>query len=130
MGMNYHDYKAAVERLRMIQYGHDPVSVYGCDSENEANADKVFIYDAEHDQTPATVEWLREVGGVERDAMGMHCGCDISIRFGGVDYWFRDGRYMAASLACDWKSDLHLTNHTRGDVLRLLGVFAKKEGDA
>ena len=113
--MNYNDYTAAVEWLRIMQES-GPAKAYGLGpsmAAYEVGHDKVLIYDAERDQTPASVEWLREVLGPEPDV---------------DEVWLVNGRYVAwygESMAL-FLGDIKLT--TRGDVLTALRLFAKKEG--
>ena len=120
MGVNYNDYLAAVERLRLLDLPDNDDKcklIYGSTCYLPTNpavrADKVLIYDAERDQTPASVEWLREVLGPEPDV---------------DEVWLVNGRYVAwygESMAL-FLGDIKLT--TRGDVLTALRLFAKKEG--
>jgi len=113
MSVNYNDYKAAVERLRKVATKESLLAVYGnCQNPYmEVRFDKATIYDAEHDQTPATVDWLR--------GLPSHlCYINISVRLDGI-------RIMISDNEC---GDIKLLNPTRGDVITALRLFGKREG--
>jgi hypothetical protein len=58
----HEQYLAAVERLRRVESGEDFHEVYP-DLTATMGGDKLSVYDALHDATPATVEWCRTLGG-------------------------------------------------------------------
>jgi hypothetical protein len=108
---DYETYRAAVERLRRLEVeGYD--AVYR-DTEWLPLCDKSRVYDAEHDATPATVEWLVSIGFVKDDDLG-------ELRMGkfAVDYATRNRR-----LPVYFENRLLLNKPTRGQVLMLLSVF-------
>jgi hypothetical protein len=114
----YNDYRAAVERLRRVESGQYCRVVYEEDDFGE-HYDKLTVYDAEHDPTPATVEWLREVG-LEAIDEGL-------CAFGMLQVLIEDdGSY--AMLYDGQESMVFKDNPTRGDVLTALRLFSKKEG--
>ncbi len=80
--MNYQDYLAALDRLRRVKTDEPLSEIYGkplvCPE--DIRADKALIYDAEHDDTPATVEWLRGLPSTLR----WRNTINISVRFDGL----------------------------------------------
>jgi hypothetical protein len=121
MSMNYNDYRAAVERLLRVESGESVHEVYAIRDNDYAawKLDKAIIYDAEHDQAPATVEWLREVG-FEHYA-GVECP---TYELGPL----RATLISGVLVLCHGNSFRLSDNPTRGDVLTALRLFSKKEG--
>jgi len=124
MSVNYNDYLAAVERLRQLDLTDNDDKcklIYGSTCYLPTNpavrADKVFIYDAEHDSEPASVEWLREVLGEPVEE------CCDEIAYKQCTLWLDDdGSLQSIGFDCST-----FINPTRGDVLTALRLF-KKEG--
>lgn len=126
-GMNYNDYLAAVERLRQLDLTDNDDKcklIYGSTcylpTNQAVRADKVFVYDAEHDREPASVEWMREVLG------------EPTAKFGHITIWritasveFRSEGSLIRFMA-NIVSEMY-RNPTRGEVLTALRLF-KKEG--
>lgn len=108
--MRHEDYLAAVERLRRVASGDLANLVYlGPSGPQEKICDMLIIYDAEHDPTPASVEWLK---GLSK----MPCHVEYAFRLSGTE--------IAFIAHC---GDVKLTNPTRGDVLTLLRVFRERK---
>lgn len=131
--IDHNDYLAACERLRLLDNPRDDdraKEVYGktcyLPSNPAVRADKATVYDAEHDQTPATVEWLREVFGKP-----WYEGIDVTTwQHGGFHIEYHPGGVVR--ITCGHKialddNNFDITNPTRGDVLRLLGVFKERK---
>lgn len=119
----HEQYLAAVERLRRVESGDDPKEVYRLGPSMamyEIGHDKALVYDAEHDDTPATVEWLREVVGEPTAKFGhteiWRLTASVEVRIEGSLI-----RFMANIV-----SEL-CRNPTRGDVLTLLRVFSERK---
>ena len=116
--VTYQEYRAAVERLRRVA----SESASGVYADVFVDSDKLTIYDAEHDQTPASVEWLRDVLGEPNGEFGnmiiWRLSASVEIRVVGSLV-----RFMAniVSEMC--------RNPTRGDAMTALRLF-KKEGAA
>lgn len=125
MSVNYNDYLAAVERLRQLDLTDNDDKcklIYGSTCYLPTNpavrADKVLIYDAEHDREPASVEWLEGIGGKRIDAVG-----NTLVKFCEfITVWKVDSGLLLTMHGMEM-----LTNPTRGDVLTALRLF-KKEG--
>lgn len=120
--MQYQDYLAALERLRRVASGELSHVVYpGANGPQDRVSDKLTVCDFEHDDTPATVEWLREVLGkpesTHRDV------CQWPVGRDSVDI-FASREFVSVRFACTYHL---LENPTRGDVLRLLGVFNERK---
>lgn len=109
--MDYATYQAARERLRRLSVGekYQRVYPYGVTKSSESY-DKQIVYDAEHDSEPATVEWLREIGFIERS--GRFESGKIEIESTGFRLYLYPG--------C-------VNEPTCGDVLTLLRVFAERK---
>jgi len=120
-GVNYNDYKAAVDRLRRVDSGEYSCDIYRRgphESDCLIDRDKRIIYDAEHDSEPASVEWLREVLGEPVEE------CCDEIAYKQCTLWLDDdGSLQSIGFDCST-----FCNPTRGDVLTALRLFAKKEG--
>ena len=105
--MNHQDYLAAVDRLRRVESGELSHVVYpGANGPQDKVSDKLTVYDFEHDETPADLDWLWEHCPAGWNAHRVESGLEIFIR-------------TATSFVA-------LTNPTRGDVLTLLRVFGAK----
>ena len=118
--MNYHDYKAAVERLRRVTTNGSLLAMYGnCQNPYmEVKFDKATIYDADHDSEPATVEWLESIGFVWDKNDGAMYNGEFAI----------DPTTRTKHFPIYFKNRFVIDNPTRGDVLTALRLFDKKEG--
>lgn len=119
--MNYNDYKAAVDRLRQLDLPDNDDKcklMYGSTCYLPTNpavrADKVLIYDAEHDQTPATVKWIVGNFGGE----WKHGNC---LELKNFQVW--DHADEGVVILDMGHSEIE--NPTRGDVLTALRLFKK-----
>ncbi len=103
----HEQYLASLDRLRMLNSPSvdQRVKAIHCNAD-AVLADKSTVYDFEHDDTPTDLDWLWEHCPAGWNAHRVESGLEISIR-------------TATSFVA-------LTNPTRGDVLRLLGVFGDK----
>jgi len=114
--VTYQEYRAAVERLRRVA----SESASGVYADVFVDSDKLTIYDAEHDQTPASVEWLESI----EIAFKLLPGFELKCAFvGSIEIWDYESELLAKTIG--W----HKVNPTRGDVLTALRLF-KKEGAA
>ncbi len=117
--MNYQDYLAALDRLRRVKTDEPLSEIYGkplvCPE--DIRTDKATVYDAEHDDTPATVEWLESIGFVHDGGRSWRLG---SFRFEDTSIKWLMVRSFGDIVA-------NKPNPTRGDVLRLLGVFSERK---
>lgn len=123
MMTSYQEYIAVLKRMKEIEAkGTAELFYYHCSTSGHSQAcqDKATIYDSEHDQTSATVEWLREVLGEPTGELGhmmiWRLTASVEIRVEGSLI-----RFMASIV-----SEM-CRNPTRGDVLTALRLF-KKEG--
>lgn len=112
--VTYQEYRAAVERLRRVA----SESASGVYADVFVDSDKLTIYDAEHDQTQATVEWLESIGFVWDKNDGAMYNGEFAI-----DPTTRTKRFPIY-----FKNRFLIDNPTRGDVLTALRLFSKKEG--
>ena len=118
--MNIADYKAARERMRRVDGGEDRLDVYGGIFAS-LGGDKLIVYDCEHDATPATVEWLREVGfDREKRTGNLRCG----KLYGVVRFTDHGLSLMVEDI--DGEQVVITKSPTRGDVLTALRLFGKK----
>ncbi len=80
--MSHQDYLAALDRLRRVKTDEPLSEIYGkplvCPE--DIRTDKATIYDAEHDPTPATAEWLRGLPSTLR----WRNTINISVRLDGL----------------------------------------------
>lgn len=104
----HNDYLAALDRLRRVASGEKVNDVYGSECPyRDLGIDKAIVYDAEHDDTAASEQWLTECGLINEPAFKILCnGATGTIAICGVSF-------------------VKLLP-TRGDVLRLLRVFGAK----
>lgn len=123
MMTSYQEYIAVLKRMKEIEAkGTAELFYYHCSTSGHSQAcqDKATIYDSEHDQTPASVEWLKtlplEYFG-EAAAWSFTSGL---VCVGGL-YLREPETFMNIG-----KQPLG-RNPTRGDVLTALRLF-KKEG--
>lgn len=121
--MNHTDYLTACERLRRVESGELIHVVYpGANGPQDRVSDKLTVYDAEHDDTPATVEWLREVLGPLKQIRAEYLSWNIGKPGDGLRlWWLFDSQSIAINSVVD------IPNPTRGEVLRLLGVFRERK---
>jgi hypothetical protein len=116
----YKTYQAAVERLRdSVENAY--VDQHGNRFSCQSVIDKAIIYDALHDATPATVEWLREIACESKIVSGT--GWSRTVYYGASEKPFasvNDGVVSLVGLARP------VNNPTRGQVLMLLSVFNER----
>ncbi len=113
--MNHQDYLAALDRLRRVASGELIHVVYpGENGPQDRVSDKLTIYDFEHNDTPATVEWLASIGDKQVNSAGI-----VFVKLSeAITAWDLQPGVMLTIYGLDV-----LTNPTRGEVRTLLRVF-------
>lgn len=115
-------YQAALARLQRLAKG-EPIHLVYPEWPPDSSGDRLLVFEAERDRTPATLEWLLAIG---LELIKEPPGLDDKFRINGAAVIYVDADTKALTLDCDMWSK---KQPTRGDVRTALWLFVHSEGD-